>query len=481
MKKKIGALLLAGSMILFLLTGCGPTKETAAGNDDMSKEVHLKWIIANDKVPADYDKVMEEVNKYLKEKINATLEIDFLQSADFATKANMMLASQETGWDLMFTSNWQNPYETNALLGGYYDIKELLQTATPELYDYFPQQYWDALTMLDGGIYAVPMNQVMFQQRGLWFKKDLVEKYDLLEQIEAAKSHADLTPVYETIAENEPTVQPLVSMSVGQFEEPVTSVVAGFVIKDGKVTDELDDSLLERYKITREWYVKGIIPQEVNFDEVTYLTMGRIFSRYNRQVPGAAAKQRMSYDWDIVDKPTTGMVLRREDIQGALTAINRNSKHPERALKLLELMTTDQYLFNLMAYGIEGVNWNFDENGRLVQTENSYYVPEFRIGNQFLGYLMPGHDENIWEETDRLNREAKPDENMGFIFDRSPIETEILNVQSVTEFIDALGNGTAEDVEGTFKKHVEKRKTAGADIVKGEIEKQYAEWKATLE
>lgn len=479
MKKKIGALLLAGTMLLSLLTGCGETKEKAAGNDDMSKEVHLKWVIAHDNVPADLNMVLEEANKYLKEKINATLEIEFIPGADFATKANMMLASQETGWDLMFTSNWQNPYETNALMGGYYDIAEILQTETPELYEYFPKQYWDALTMLDGGIYAVPMNQVMFQQKGLWFKKDLVEKYDLLEQIENAKSNADLTPVYETIAENEPNVQPLVNISIDQFDDPTTSVVAGFTIEDGKVTDNLDEECLEEYKIARDWYLKGIIPQDMNFDQVTLLNMGRIFSRYNRQVPGAQAKQKLTYDWEIVDKPTTNMALRREDIQGALTAINRNSKHPERALKLLELMTTDQYLFNLMAYGIEGVHWDFNEEGRLVVAENNYYVPEFRIGNQFLGYLMPGHDENVWEETDRLNREAPADENMGFIFDRSNIETEITNVQSVTEYSSALGGGRAEDVEGTFKKHIEKRKVAGADIVKEEIERQYAEWKAT--
>ncbi len=480
MKKKIGALLLAGSMILSALTGCGTTKEAMQSTDDMSKEVHLKWILAGDQVPAGHDAVMEEVNKYLKEKINATLEIEFIQPGDFATKANMMLASQEEGWDLMFTSSWQNPYEQNALMGGYYDLSELLKTETPELYDYFPESYWEALALNDG-IFAVPMNQVMYQQQGLWFKKDLVEKYDLAEQIETAKSQDDLTPVYETILENESDVQPLVFFSVGQFDEKLPTIVeGGFFIEDGEVTDQLDDARLHEYEIARDWYEKGIIPQDVNYDAAPYMKLGKVFSRYNRQLPGAEAKHRISYDWDVINKATTNMALRRADVQGALTAINRVSKNPARALKLLELMTTDQYLFNLMAYGIEGVNYTREGN-RITPTENSYYVQEFKIGNQFLAYLMPGYEEGDWEETDKRNREAKVDENMGFVFDKSPVETEIVNLNSTTEYTTALGKGTAEDVEGTYQKHIEKRKVAGDQKVKEEIERQYAEWKAMQE
>ncbi len=481
MKKRIGALLLAGTMMLSLLTGCGSTEETKQAADDSSKEVHLKWVIAGDTIPEGHDKVMEEVNKYLKEKINATLEMQFIQPGDYKTKTQMMMASQETDWDLMFTSNWQNPYEDAALKGGYYDIKDLLQSETPDLYKFFPESYWDALTMNDGGIYAVPMNQVMYQQKGLYFKKELVDKYNLEEAIMAADSLEDLSPVYETVAENEPDVQALITSIPTQFEESVTEIAAGISIAQGTVVEDCrDEDLLPAYKIMRDWYVKKILPQDVNFDATTYLQMGKVFSRYNRQLPGVNAKHRISYDWDVINKPTTGITLRRADVQGALTAINRMSKNPARALKLLELMSTDQYLFNLMAYGIEGVNYT-KEGNRITPTENSYYVQEFRIGNQFLAYLMPGYEDGVWEETDRMNREAPVDESIGFIFDRTPVETEITNVQSVTEYSDSLNGGRAEDVEGTYKMHLEKRELAGSQKLKEEVERQYAEWKATQE
>lgn len=476
MNKRIRAVLLAGMMLLSVLTGCGKENgEKQQMIEDMSKEVHLKWVLPVEE-PADYPLVIEEVNKYLKEKINATLEIQFIQPGDYVTKVNMMMASQETDWDLMFTSNWQNPYEDNVIRGGYYDITELLETETPALKEYFPQVYWDAMKVNDG-IYAVPMDQVMYQQQGMFFKKETVEKYNVTEEVMNIKSYDDLTKIYDKVLPNEPEMQMLSFFDLNLFELNSTTVKAGFFIVDGEVTDRLDEDALNQYRVARDWYVKGIIPRDAVFDEMPYLKLGKIFSRYERQLPGNEAKHRISYDWDIINVPTTEMLLRREDIQGALTSINRLSKNPARALKLLELMTTDQYLFNLMAYGMEGVHYTKDGK-YITPTENSYYIPEFRIGNQFLAYLMPGYEDGVWEETSRRNREANADENITFVFDESSVETEVTNLNSVTEYSTSLRKGTAEDVEGTFQQHIEKRKIAGAQIVKDEIERQYAEWKA---
>ena len=43
--------------------------------------------------------------------------------------------------------------------------------------------------------------------------------------------------------------------------------------------------------------------------------------------------------------------------RGAMTAINKNSAHPEKAMEFLNLVNTDEYLRNLLNYGIEGVHW----------------------------------------------------------------------------------------------------------------------------
>ncbi len=475
MAKRMLAMAMAAVLALSVCA-CGEKKQTAS-KDDMSEQVNLVWAIALDE-PAGYDEVIAEVNKYLLKKINATLEIQFIQPGDFNQKTSMMMASQDDSWDLMFTSSWQNPYEDNALKGGYYDLTEILQTETPELYNYFDELYWDGLKLNDQ-IFAVPMYQVMYQQYGMWFKKDETEKYDLVDEVKSIDSYEDMEAVYDVVHENEPDMQMVSGITHFLFDLGGTQTKAGYYIKDGVVSDRQDE-LLSEYYVARRWYEKGITVQDVVFDENPYLKAGKLYSRFNRHLPGTEAKLGISYDWDAIAIPTSDMLLRRQEMQSALTAINRLSKNPVRALKLLELMTTDQYLFNLMAYGIEGVHYT-KEGNRITPTETSYYVPEFRIGNQLLAYLMPGYEEGVWEETDRLNREAPVDENIGFVFDITPVETEITNVQSVTEYSSGLKRGVVEDIEGTFKKHLEKRELAGAQIVKEEIERQYAEWKATQE
>ena len=40
--------------------------------------------------------------------------------------------------------------------------------------------------------------------------------------------------------------------------------------------------------------------------------------------------------------------------RGALTAVNAQTKHPEKAVEFLNLVNTDEYLRNLLNYGIEG-------------------------------------------------------------------------------------------------------------------------------
>ena len=63
MKKRIGAMILAGGMLLASLTGC------RGGGETSGETAHLKWVIFGQQ-PKDYEQVMSKVNEYLEEKIN---------------------------------------------------------------------------------------------------------------------------------------------------------------------------------------------------------------------------------------------------------------------------------------------------------------------------------------------------------------------------------------------------------------------------
>ena len=94
-----------------------------------------------------------------------------------------------------------------------------------------------------------------------------------------------------------------------------------------------------------------------------------------------------------------------------------------------------------------------------------------------------GHVKLVWyirssdpQGFKEVMEEAKIDPYIGFSFDRNAVKTEIANVSAVGEEYKGLGVGLYEDVESTYAEMAEKRRNAGYDIIREEIERQLKEW-----
>ena len=110
MKKKLVAVLLAATMSLGLLAGCGgsggasssgdaassgsSSEAGATGEVDTSKEVELVMYVISDR-PAGQDIVDENLNTLLKEKLNCTLKINWIGWAEYAQKYPLLFSSGE--------------------------------------------------------------------------------------------------------------------------------------------------------------------------------------------------------------------------------------------------------------------------------------------------------------------------------------------------------------------------------------------------
>ena len=479
--KRVLALLLC-LVFAFSFAACGNKGDGGTGaeyyEDDMSKEVSLKWYIRIAE-PKGAAEVVAEVNKYLKEKINATVDIVFVQPGDYDQKMQMAMAANEK-FDLVWTANWANDYQNNILRGAFLELNDLLK-ATPDLQKFYSDDIWDAVSV-NGTIYGVPNNQVLYDQSGLWFVKDVVEQYNL--PIEDVKKMEDLTPIYQAVKDNEPNMIPVRDGQPGIFQERMTGVgTTGISIdKDGNVTDRLDETM-PMYRIMRDWYEKGFFPSDVATmtDETSLIKAKKIFSRYSRQLPGVSEKHRINYDYDVVNIATSEPILSRSGVQSTITAVSATSENPIRALKLVELMQTDKYLANLMFYGIEGRDYEKDpENpNRITRSSDSYYVSEFLVGNQFLGYILPAYYDTVWEETDEANKAAPVDPFIGFSFDPTPVEREVTQMAAVSKEYGKIVSNGLQDPDVVVPEYMEKLDTAGKQKVMDEIEKQFNEWKAS--
>ena len=166
--KKLLALLLALVMVLGL-AACGTSTTTPTAAPDNApaaptaaelEPVTLKiWFHGSTVTPDASAKVMESVNAYLKDKINATIEPIWGTWGDFDQATVTALAGGDKV-DMYFTCNWSaDEYNKYAKDGYWVKLDDMLDTYAPELKATIPQGIWDCAETngYDGlGIYAVP-------------------------------------------------------------------------------------------------------------------------------------------------------------------------------------------------------------------------------------------------------------------------------------------------------------------------------------
>lgn len=484
MKKRLITSILCLALA-FSLCACGGGKDAKKSEgiikDDETKHVNLVWFIRSSE-PAGFKEVMEKANEYLGEKLNVTLDLRCIEPGDYESKVQLAAASGED-CDIIWTSQWANNYESNVSKNAFLAIEDYLDL--PELADmkaHYKDSVWDACKV-NGHIYGVPIEQVMHVQKGIWFKKDICDKYgiDVYNQV---KTTDDLEDVYQTVRDGEPDSL-LVAIGgnrVGETQKQ--EIAAGWCMNDdGTLTDRSDDKDfgLDWCRRMREWNEKGFFPADIaTFEsETEYTSAGRLFSRYDRYMAGSEEKSNMAYGYKVCQIPTSDRVISRTSVQSTVSAISYNCKNPLRALKLVQLVHEDEYLLNLLCYGIEGRDFTKDPSDpkRMNRNADNYYISEYLVGSQFLAYLAPEYSDDVWEKTKEENDSAKVDPNIAFAFDRKPVETEISNCSAVSEEYKGLDTGLYEDYESAYAQKQEKLKKAGSEIVKEEIERQYKEWK----
>lgn len=155
-----------------------------------------------------------------------------------------------------------------------------------------------------------------------------------------------------------------------------------------------------------------------------------------------------------------------------VTTIGANSKNPERAMMYIELMNTDDLLFNTVAWGEQGVDYESISDKQIKVLDDAPYkfnYNEWQMGQSY---------DRIWwdQNTDVEMREkkslgkvydydktAQASPVIGFVFDSEPVKTEVANCNTVLDkYLAALGSGTV-DPEKELSKFLDALDKAGAE------------------
>lgn len=509
--KKVLSMLLCATMLLACLSGCGQkeveTKESSQTNQaepssvpesTSSEEVveeptTVTWVLRTD--PQEDDaKVVEAVNKLLRERYNLELELIAIPGGEYNEKCRMMIMGNEE-FDLMYTAGWANNFYDNVNKEAFLSLNDLLETEIgQELLAVYPEGHYE-VARINGNVYAIPNYQICYKQNAFYIQKDLADKYNLnLKTGDRIENVYEIEDFITAIRDNEEDMWALrASGAYGDavFDKDARAIedVGYFASvyaddKDLKVFFSMDDpSWLDRKMQLNQLYKDGFFRSDVAtvVDDSADMKANKYAIHMGTGVPGGEVTKTNSqgeeYIMVYVDSTPTKASTAGND---TMTAINVNSKNPEAALKLYAAFWLDEEIYNTFLFGIEGEHYTKVSENRVELIPDSGYDRSgagWMVGNQFNQWLMPGQEDGVWEETEAINNSATPAVLTGFRFDTEPVSTEVAQINTVMGEYDKQFL-YADDVEAWGKEYYDKLKAAGVDKVIEEAQKQIDAWAA---
>ena len=497
MKKRMGyslAALLAVAILCGMLCGCASKKsEQAAAEQDVSMTTLRFPLIIGGELPGNWDKVEQACNAYLKEKLH--LQLEFVQlDADTLVDYYLLQAPGEETVDFVNLLSAEN-YLSQMVEAG---VLMPLNTLLAEKGQAITEIAGDCLAAgnLGGTQYMIPSVKDAYSFGcSVECNAALVKKYG----IDMASVHnlEDLEEILALLHEKEPDV---ISFAGNSTASGNTTLIGGVdrltdsfgVLEIGASGQEDDaytvvdwyetDRFMEVSKMLYSWYQKGYISSEILTTQRSASDLvreGEAFCCLSTIGPGADEGTDATNGGNIVEAALEDVpqLLTSNELGLSAIGISGSCKEPEKAMELLCLLYTDDYLVNLLSYGLENENYTLSVDGKVDQ-QGEYFLLYNQPMNQTLKnpLLSNGSDYQSYVE-DFLDGEVRS-LALGFVFDQRPVKEEIAACEAVTDkYFPVIDSGCV-DPEKEIPKFVEALKEAGIDRILEEKQEQLDRWRS---
>jgi putative aldouronate transport system substrate-binding protein len=468
-----------------------PAAETAAPESpapttEALKEVKLTFYYPSNPPGPDQQLINDEINKYLKEKINATVDLKPLTFDEYDARLNTNMAAGE-GFDIAWASRyWLLPYQSNVDKGAFMELTdEMLAKYAPEARKNIPDKFWPDMKATDGKVYGFPVYQVAAKTKSFVIQKRFIDKYSL--DVSTIKTYKDLEPFLKTLKEKEKGIIPLglAQNSNGFFTDPNVVGTDGSAVlykKDDTTFKALTDLEMltiktDYYSTIHNWYQAGYINEDAaivkNINDLRKKGNVAVGIEFTSKPGGEVDEKNINGGNEVVYVPISESYF--TGISSAMQIISKTSKNPERALMFINLLNTDKYLYNLICYGIKDKHYTQTDDKYIAQIKDSGYAPnvDWVFGNQFNAFLKGEQSPDVWNKTVQLNDNALVVKSYGFSVNGDTIKSEVANTQAAKdEFLTALETGSV-DPKDILPKFVAKLKSAGQEKIDKEIATQW--------
>ena len=161
-------------------------------------------------------------------------------------------------------------------------------------------------------------------------------------------------------------------------------------------------------------------------------------------------------------------------MQGSLNSISINCAHPDKALEFLNLINTDSYVRDLFAYGEDGVDWEYNEQGLITRHNPAWDIPAYTQGTFF--NLTQETEYNQYDEVLELNNNAVPSVVLGFFFDTTNVQDQLAScIEIYNRYKNEVLTGTT-DPATSVPQMMEEMRAAGFDEIVAEAQTQIDAW-----
>ncbi|MDR6550616.1 DUF3502 domain-containing protein [Paenibacillus qinlingensis] len=487
------------------------TAGASSGKINTSEFQAISYVMLGDKPKnGQFEKVMDKVNALLKQKVNAKLEIKWVEWADWQTKYNLLLASGEPVDLITGATDWLDTWQ-NSQKGAFMPMDKLLPQYAPITWKEIPPEDW-AESKYKNQIMIIPENHyTQWVNHGFFYRGDWAKEFGITKPI---TDFQGLGAYLQAVKDKKPGVIPWDTNGTGlgiangyvnsvtdAIELPIgtgmINVIFGksFNDKYKAYSPVFDDTFVNLAKMTKEWGDKGFWREDVlNYkgDNRSLMEAGKssIDQHHTQTYLGERKKMdqlQPGSDLQLFPFSATRNNLVSLSITHGGTSLGAHSKHPERAMMVYEVLRQDPEVYRLMNYGMEGVQYVVKDGKRY--RPDGYDVQRDEFYSNFWGGRIDKNEipegdtwagkENLFASYDKIK---KPYPYGRFVFDKASVNNELTAVtQVVNQMAPALIYGKAGDPVKAVEDFRTKLKSAGFDKLQAEVQKQLDAFKTLVE
>lgn len=506
--RTLAFLLLAAMMLGLAACGDAPAAEkpasapaaasassgTAAAEPVTIKLEMLSWGEAPDEAI-----VEAALNDMTRDTIGVEVDIEFYNLANYDEQIGLKLAGNED-MDLVAILG-----ETGSM------VRQGQLMPIDDLLDQYGQNIKDVCGDLlyygtfDGQNYGIPFMANKRYVGTLICRKDIVDECgidpaSMMTMDGIGKAYEIVSEKYPEMTMIAPDEEAIIGMYYGIDNEHVKHVTylsyAPYLVcvnDDPTVINFYETDTYRRELDTmKAWYEAGyILKDAATTSEVASLTYydGNLFSYIsNQNVFSDKLEPVVHAGLSNITYPTYAIPISDDAIVSSETlgvGIAANCKHPEAAMKWVNMLFADSDMTTTLNYGVEGVHWQKRDDGCIeycegIEPGNSGWETAFNwlMGNSGVSYVFNtvNDDPDYNKKQLEYNKNAEVSFAYGFEFNPEPVEIQMAAVDNVVaKYQRALETGSV-DVDEVLPVFLAEMKEAGVDDIIAEAQRQLDEF-----